>query len=219
MKQADGEAACREYWREIGERPIRAWEEAAPLLRDYVAMLLQGSRVRNLLSRAQRTEAAIWVHIYDSLRAVGVIADARPGLILDIGSGNGLPGVPLAMALPESRFLLLERSRGKSDFLQMVAARLGLENARIRNGEMSKALLQDEAPGLALLRAVVRPEPDRVPHWLRAMECPWVVYATPNNEAVWLALAETCGYSLEVKQEYKLPEIDSQRVLLKFLKL
>ena len=56
----------------------------------------------------------------DALRAVGLV-ELFEGPIVDVGSGGGSPGIPLAAALPEREVVLLEANRRKCDFLDVVA--------------------------------------------------------------------------------------------------
>jgi 16S rRNA (guanine527-N7)-methyltransferase len=53
----------------------------------------------------------------DALRAVDAVG-ALEGPVVDVGSGGGSPGIPLALALPEREFTLVEAERGKADFLR-----------------------------------------------------------------------------------------------------
>ena len=59
----------------------------------------------------------------DSLRGVGVVRELD-GPIVDVGSGGGAPGIPLAAALPDRKVTLLEAERRKADFLERWRARL-----------------------------------------------------------------------------------------------
>jgi len=69
-------------------------------------------------------------HIYDSLRALGCI-DQQPVQIIDVGSGAGLPGVPLAIARPDCAVSLIEPSVRRAAFLELAIEALGLENAQV----------------------------------------------------------------------------------------
>jgi 16S rRNA (guanine527-N7)-methyltransferase len=59
-----------------------------------------------------------------------------PGAVLDVGSGVGLPGIPLALALPGARVLLVERRRRRASFLRIVVAQLALGNASVFAGDV-----------------------------------------------------------------------------------
>jgi 16S rRNA (guanine527-N7)-methyltransferase len=60
----------------------------------------------------------------DALRASGLVASAPAGAVIDVGSGGGSPGIPLAVALPERSFVLLEAQRRRCDFLRRLTASL-----------------------------------------------------------------------------------------------
>lgn len=65
------------------------------------------------------------------------LADAVPSAtVADIGSGGGLPGIPLAVALPQFQFVLVERMAKRCAFLENVAAVLSLENVRVVQSEL-----------------------------------------------------------------------------------
>jgi 16S rRNA (guanine527-N7)-methyltransferase len=86
----------------------------------------------------------------DALRAVGVVS-AYEGPVVDVGSGGGSPGIPLAVALPEREFVLLEAERRKCDFLERWAP----PNARVVWGRAEEQPL--ESFGVALAKALARP--------------------------------------------------------------
>jgi 16S rRNA (guanine527-N7)-methyltransferase len=76
-------------------------------------------------------------HVDDSLRgALAVPAVATQ--LCDVGSGGGLPGVPLAIARPSLEVTLAERRRNRIDFLELVIAELGLDNVKVWAGDVHR---------------------------------------------------------------------------------
>jgi len=68
-------------------------------------------------------------HIFDSLCFWAVLDDASTGPVIDVGSGVGLPGVPLAITRPDRQFFLVDRSGGRIRLLRRALRVLGIENA------------------------------------------------------------------------------------------
>ena len=86
----------------------------------------------------------------DALRAVGVVCTLE-GPIVDVGSGGGSPGIPLASALPEREVTLLEAERRKCDFLEQWAP----PNARVVWGRAEEQEL--DWAGVAVAKALAHP--------------------------------------------------------------
>jgi 16S rRNA (guanine527-N7)-methyltransferase len=68
-------------------------------------------------------------HILDGLRAAGEIPEGAT--VADLGSGAGIPGVPLAVSRPEARFLLIEPRAARAAFLEAVVDDLSLQNVEV----------------------------------------------------------------------------------------
>lgn len=84
----------------------------------------------NLVKASGRT--LIIKHLFDALAGLPVfINTAKRQIILDIGSGAGFPGVPLSVFLPDSRFILSERTRVKAEFLRNIVILLGQKNVEV----------------------------------------------------------------------------------------
>ena len=86
----------------------------------------------------------------DALRAVDVVR-AYDGPIVDVGSGGGSPGIPLAVVLPERELTLLEAERRKCDFLEQWAP----PNARVVWGRAEEQ--QVDEYGVAVAKALAQP--------------------------------------------------------------
>jgi 16S rRNA (guanine527-N7)-methyltransferase len=74
-------------------------------------------------------------HVLDSLRAAVVVAP-DDGLAYDLGSGAGLPGIPVAIACPGLTVELVESRRRRAAFLELAVQDLELKNARVRLGRV-----------------------------------------------------------------------------------
>jgi 16S rRNA (guanine527-N7)-methyltransferase len=86
----------------------------------------------------------------DSLRAIPLVADV-PGPLVDVGSGGGAPGIPLAYALPQHEVVLLDAERRKCTFLERWAP----PNARVIWGRVEE---QDvDWAGVAVAKALAHP--------------------------------------------------------------
>lgn len=95
----------------------------------YGALLMKWNRVYNLT--AIRDEAAmVDLHLLDSLTVLPYIDFPS---IADIGSGGGLPGIPLAICRPDMQVTLVETVGKKASFLQQARIELGLNNLTVQN--------------------------------------------------------------------------------------
>jgi 16S rRNA (guanine527-N7)-methyltransferase len=98
-------------------------------LMEYITELMNWNRIYNLTSVRKPTEI-VTRHILDSLSILPYLAGTR---ILDIGTGAGLPGIPLAIACPEREFVLLDSSSKKLRFVQQTLAILKLDNVTLEH--------------------------------------------------------------------------------------
>jgi 16S rRNA (guanine527-N7)-methyltransferase len=103
--------------------PIAAMDQ----LTRYLDLLVKWNRVYNLT--AIRDEAKLVSHhLLDSLAVVSHLPD---GNMVDVGSGAGLPGIPIAISCPGRAVTLLDSSHKKSAFLKQVIAELGLATTQV----------------------------------------------------------------------------------------
>jgi 16S rRNA (guanine527-N7)-methyltransferase len=104
-----------------------ATQNSAKLLVDFLKLLDKWNNVYNLTSISPKQ---MWVsaHIYDSLSISRMIPT---GSVLDVGTGGGFPGIPLAITQPQREFVLLDRSQKKTSFLRQAVIELGLSNVKI----------------------------------------------------------------------------------------
>ena len=96
-------------------------------LLEYLALVEKWNRVYNLTA-VREPEKMLSHHVLDSLAVAPHLAGKT---VLDVGSGAGLPGIPLAIARPELAVTLLEVNHKKATFLKQAAIELALENVEV----------------------------------------------------------------------------------------
>lgn len=126
----------------------------------YLAHLLAMNARMNLTAIEDPAEA--WErHAFDALTLVPLLADVAPNAqLVDVGSGGGVPGIPLAVARPDLKITLVEATQKKAAFLEAVATALGLANVSVCAGR-AEALVKGPLGGsfdVVTARAVARLE-------------------------------------------------------------
>ena len=97
-------------------------------LADYLELIAKWNRVHNLTA-VRETQQMVVLHLLDSLAVLPHLKGARS--IVDVGSGAGLPGIPIAIAWPQARVTLLDSSHKKCVFLQQAKTELALDNVDV----------------------------------------------------------------------------------------
>ena len=113
-------------------------EHARERLLQYIALLAKWNRTYNLTAIRAPREMVIH-HLLDSLAVVPHLPmpGARPTLA-DVGSGAGLPGIPLALARPDWHVTLVESTQKKASFLRQAALELELQNLAVHEGRVEQ---------------------------------------------------------------------------------
>jgi 16S rRNA (guanine527-N7)-methyltransferase len=107
-------------------------DDRQKLLLDYVALIQKWNKVYNLTALRDPADM-LSHHLLDSLTAVAPLARHTQGQairVLDVGSGGGLPGVVLAICMPELNVTCVDTVAKKAAFVQQVAVSLKLPNLR-----------------------------------------------------------------------------------------
>ena len=123
----------------------------APRLLDYLALLDRWNKTYNLTAIRDPREM-LTKHLLDSL-AMARFVDA--GRLADLGTGPGLPGIPLAIARPRLHVALVESNGKKARFLREAVRTLGLDNARVLESR-AEAVAEPGAFDLITARALDR---------------------------------------------------------------
>jgi len=97
-------------------------------LLEYLRLLQKWNRVYNLTA-IDEPRRMLAYHLLDSLSLMPHLEGAHK--LLDVGSGAGLPGIPLAIAMPETLWTMLDSSARKTRFIRQALAHCGLRNAQV----------------------------------------------------------------------------------------
>lgn len=101
--------------------------ELAEPLAQFASLVLEKNKVMNLTAITQPKEMAA-LHLLDSLCLLPYGGDWHGQSLLDVGTGAGFPGIPLAIALPDTRITLLDSTGKRISFLRESIGTLGLHN-------------------------------------------------------------------------------------------
>jgi len=196
------------------------YEEIISLLNRYIEEIELFNPAYGLVGVNSREELVV-KHILDSLAPLGIIsrllneisAEDTPR-IADAGSGAGLPGIPLAIALPDYDFTLIERMGRRANFLCGAKAVLNLSNVTVEEGELEKT---SRGPfSLITFRAFKPLEPKLLKTLLRICAPDGVIAAykgkREKTEAEAAALGEITG-KWEIAT-CEVPFLDEERHLL-----
>lgn len=195
-----------EDW-EPGYEGLLVWtkEKGKPLtdtqarqIKDYCSYLYQGSGKINLIAEGDRCQLAT-KHVLPSLGLASLLAAVPHASVLDLGSGAGLPGIPLKIMFPESFFYLVESRRKRANFLRGASRLLGLERLEVCN-ERVEALHIRLAQAVDVVVSRATKNPADLLQWARPILKPYgmiIVTLDPERE-----LKKAQGIILRSKNEW-----------------
>ncbi len=175
------------------------------LLLNFLALLSKWNKAYNLTAIRSLPEMVI-KHVLDSL---AILPYLHGDSLLDIGSGAGLPGIPLAIACQQKQFVLLDSNGKKTRFMQTVRRELGLKNieivqSRVESYHPSQTFATVMSRAFANLKQMITLSK----HLL-------------SEEGIWLAMkghvpTEELAELSEPWQvhSYKVPNLDSERCVI-----
>lgn len=132
------EAELREFTiSSIRDLGLTIGESQAEQFMLYLAHLIEWNKTINLTTIIDPKEVII-KHFVDSLAALVSTSFPQNGVVLDVGSGGGFPGIPLKIMRPDMRLVLIEPVQKKTSFLNSVIGLLKLQNVSTFNGTIEQ---------------------------------------------------------------------------------
>lgn len=187
---------------------IQTTQRQHDALLKYLNLLQRWNRVYNLTA-VRDPDQMIPLHILDSLAVLPWLHGPR---LLDVGSGAGLPGIPLAVMTPDLDYTLLDASAKKARFMRQTVIELGLNNVEVVNERLEN--YRPSRPFDTLL--------SRAFSSLRAFVEGTAALAAP--QAHWLAMkgklpvdeirALPAGYVVEDSPQLRVPGVTGERHLI-----
>lgn len=179
-------------------------------LLQYTALLAKWNRTYNLTA-VRDPLAMVSQHLLDSLAVLPHLAfapgDAR---IADVGSGGGLPGIPLAIARPDWHVALVESNDKKASFLQQAKIELALRNVEIHGGRVEA--WQPAARFAVVISRAFAELADFVAA-CKHLVAPGGVIAAMKGKDPCDEVARVCGYRCKVIP-LSVPSVDGERHLV-----
>lgn len=133
-------------------------EHVPEKLIDYIGLLGHWNRAFNLTAIRNPAEM-LSKHLLDSLAVLPILNASglsKEGRIADVGSGAGLPGIPLALSLPSVNFVLIDSNGKKSRFLNQAKMTLQLDNVEVVNQRVQDYMPAEANPGLYFDAVIAR---------------------------------------------------------------
>src|SRR4051812_498931 len=117
-------------WDDLGARAgVALSSDQHALLGRCLDLLLAANETMNLTRITDRAAAEVH-HVADALTLLPFLPPG-PHSLADVGTGGGVPGIPLAVARPDAQVLLVESTKKKAAFLRSAVEQLGLANVKV----------------------------------------------------------------------------------------
>ncbi len=142
-------------WADLASRAQLSLSDAQfQQLAKYLDLLSAANERMNLTRITDRSAAEVQ-HIGDALTVLPYLPQG-PHTLADVGSGGGVPGIPLAIARPDARVVLIESTKKKAVFLRQTAESLGLSNVKVLDVRVEDVgqSIDRETFDIAVVRAV-----------------------------------------------------------------
>ena len=177
-------------------------------LQHYLQLLQRWNKVYNLTAVRDPAQMQI-VHLDDSLSVAPFL---RGETCLDVGSGAGLPGIPLAIVQPQRQFTLLDTNGKKTRFMQQAVLELGLKNVKVVQTRVES--WQPAAPFDAIISRAFASLHDFVTFTGKHVAENGILYAMKGRYPVSELAELPAGWQLIAQHPLHVPGLEAERHLL-----
>jgi 16S rRNA (guanine527-N7)-methyltransferase len=194
----------------IAEAGLPIDEQKQQMLLAYLTLMQKWNKVHNLTAVRDADEMVV-LHLLDSLVVLPFI-DGKA--LLDVGSGAGLPGIPLAICLPDLKVTVIDSNNKKVSFMRQAKAELGIENLEVLGGRV-----EEIAPNRKFDMVISRAFSDldlfiSLTHQLCDAQGKWLAMKGVYPEAELAELEKNTGIKASKIEELKVPGLAAQRHLV-----
>lgn len=178
-------------------------------LLDYLVLMQKWNKVHNLTA-VRDADEMVTLHLLDSLVVLPFI-DAKN--LLDVGSGAGLPGIPLAICLPDLQVTVIDSNSKKVSFMRQAKAELGITNLEVLGGRVEEIsstrkfeiIISRAFSDLSLFISLT--------HHLLDAQGKWLAMKGVYPEVELAELAAKTGVTASKVEVLNVPGLDAQRHL------
>ncbi len=179
------------------------------MLLAYLQLLVKWNKAFNLTA-VRNPEDMLYRHLIDSLSIAPFISAQR---ILDVGTGPGLPGIPLAIMYPERHFVLLDSNSKKTRFLMQARIELGVSNVQV---EHKRVEAFSDAKGFQQIVSRAFASIDKMIFWCKHLlteDGEFLAMKGPLAMEEWHEVSQP-GFALSQTKELMVPGCEASRQLI-----
>ena len=193
----------------INDAKLAITTEAQQKLLGYLTLMQKWNKVHNLTA-VRDADEMVTLHLLDSLVVLPFI---KANNLLDVGSGAGLPGIPLALCLPELQVTVIDSNSKKVSFMRQAKAELGIANLEVLDGRVEEVvptrqfevIISRAFSDLSLFISLTR--------HLLVVQGMWLAMKGVYPEAELVELAKKTGLTASKVEVLNVPGLGAQRHL------
>lgn len=194
----------------IAEAGLPINEQKQQKLLAYLALMQKWNKVHNLTA-VRDADEMVTLHLLDSLVVLPSI-DGKA--LLDVGSGAGLPGIPLAICLPDLKVTVIDSNNKKVSFMRQAKAELGIDNLEVLGGRVEE-IAQNRKFDMVISRAFSDLDLFiSLTHQLCDVHGKWLAMKGVYPEAELVELEKKTGITPSKVDELKVPGLSAHRHLV-----